>query len=160
MYGLKQAPRALYERLSNFLTNKGFSRGKVDTTLVIKRHEKHSILVQVYVDDIIFGSPNMTLVKEFSKLLKGEFEMSMMGELNYFPGLQIKQLKEVTFVSQTKYCQELIKRFDMAMSKAIDTLMPTAVNLDRDEHGKPVDVKMYRGMIGSLLYLTTFRPDI
>src|SRR3954466_10001270 len=124
MYGLKQAPRALYERLSNFLTNKGFSRGKVDTTLLIKRHEKHSILVQVYVDDIIFGSTNMTLVKEFSKLMQGEFKMSMMGELNYFLGLQIKKLKEGTFVSQTKYCQELIKRFDMAKSKAIDTPMP------------------------------------
>src|SRR3954466_8537307 len=86
--------------------------------------------------------------------------MSMMGELNYFLGLQIKQLKEGTFVSQTKYCQELIKWFDMAKSKAIDTPMPTAVNLDRDEHGKPVDVKRNRGMIGSLLYLTASRPDI
>ncbi|XP_058759071.1 uncharacterized mitochondrial protein AtMg00810-like [Vicia villosa] len=77
----------------------------------------------------------MNLDKKFSKLIQGEFEMSMMGEPNYFLGLQIKQLKEGNFVSQTKYCQELIKRFDMAKSKIIDTPMPTAVNLDQDEHG-------------------------
>src|SRR3954462_3020715 len=98
----------------------------------------------------------MTLVKEFFKLMQGEFEMIMMGELNYF----LMQLKEGTFVSQTNYCQELIKRFDMTKSNVIDTPMPTAVNLYRDEHGKPVDVKRYRGMIGSLLYLTASCPDI
>ena len=116
--------------------------------------------MQSYVDDIIFRSTNITLVKEFSKVMQGEFEMSMMGELNYFLGLQIKQLEKGTFVSQTKYCYELLKRFDMENSKVIDTPMPTAVSLDRDEHGKSVDVKRYRGMIRSLLYLTSTRPDI
>ena len=132
----------------------------MDTTLFIKCQEKHSILVQVYVDDIIFGSTNINLVKEFSKLMQGEFDMSMMGELNYFLGLQIKQLEEGTFVSQMKYCNEILKRFDMANSKVIDTLMPTAVNMDRDENGKAVDIKRYRGMIGSLICLTASRPDI
>jgi hypothetical protein len=160
LYGLKQAPRAWYERLSKFLLDQGYSRGKVDTTLFIKRQGKHLILVQIYVDDIIFGSTNMKLVREFSDLMQGEFEMSMMGELTYFLGLQIKQLKEGTFVSQTKYCLDLIKRFDMAKAKAIDTPMPTCTNLNKDEDGKEVDVKRYRGMIGSLLYLTASRPDI
>src|ERR1051325_10045407 len=116
LYGLKQAPRAWYEHLRKFSLDQGFSRGKVDTTLFIKRQGKHSILVQVYVDDIIFGSSNISLVKEFSKLMQGEFEMSMMGELNYFLGLQIKKLNEGTFVSQTKYCLDLLKRFDKANS--------------------------------------------
>ena len=90
LYGLKQAPRAWYERLSKFLLEKGFTRGKVDTTLFIL-HKNHDILlVQVYVDDIIFGSTNESLCKYFSKLMQGEFEMSMMGELNFFLGLQIK----------------------------------------------------------------------
>ena len=111
LYGLKQAPRAWYERLSKFLLEQGFSRGKVDTTLFIRHQGKHSILVQVYVDDIIFGSTNINLVKEFSKLMQGEFEMSMMRELNYFLGLQIKQLEEGTFVSQMKYYNELLKCF-------------------------------------------------
>ena len=93
MYGLKQAHRAWYERLSKFLINQGYLRGKVDTTLFIKRHGNDTLLIQLYVDNIIFGSTNMQLVKEFSKLLQGKFEMSLMGELNYFLGLQIKQLK-------------------------------------------------------------------
>ena len=109
LYGLKQAPRAWYERLSKFLLDQGFSRGKVDTTLFIKHEGKHFILVQVYVDDIIFGSSNIYLVKKFSKLMHGEFEMSMMGELNYFLGLQIKKINEGTFVRQTKYFLDILK---------------------------------------------------
>ena len=101
LYGLNQAPRAWQERLSKFLLDQGFSRGKVDTTLFIKHEGKHFILVQVYVDGIIFGSYNASLVKNFSKMMQGEFEMSMVGELNYFLGLQIKKLNEGTFVSQT-----------------------------------------------------------
>jgi hypothetical protein len=160
LYGLKQAPRAWYKRLSKILLEQGFSRGKVDTTLFIRRQGKHSILVQVYVDDIIFESTNINLVKEFSKLMQGETEISMTGELNYILELQIKQLKEGSFVCQMKYYNELLKRFDMANSKVIDTPMPTVVNMDRDENGKVVDIKRYRGMIGSLLYLTASRPDI
>ena len=91
------------------MLEQGFSRGKIDTNIFIKRQGKHSILVQVYIDDINFGSTNISLVKEFSKLIHGEFEMSMMGELKYLFGLQINQLEEGTFVSQTKYCQELLK---------------------------------------------------
>ena len=84
LYGLKQAPRAWYDRLSKFLLEQGYSRGKVDTTLFIKRQGKHILLVQIYDDDIIFSSTNMHLVKEFSKLMHRVFEMSLMGELNYF----------------------------------------------------------------------------
>ena len=89
-----------------------------------------------------------------------EFEMSMMGELNYFLGLQVKQMKEGTFVGQPKYCKELLKRFEMDNSKPMATPMSTNVHLDKDEKGKEVDIKRYRGMIGSLLYLSASRPDI
>lgn len=132
----------------------------VDTTLSIKRQGKHSILVQVYIDDIIFGYTNINLVKELSKLMRGEFEISMMGELNYFLRLQIKQLEEGTFMSQMKYCNELLKRFNMENSKVFDTSMPTAINMYWDKNGKVVDIKRYRGMICSLLYLTASRPYI
>lgn len=132
----------------------------MDTTLFIKRKGKHILLVQVYVEDIIFGSTNMHLVKEFSKVMQGEFEMGLMGELNYFVGLQIKKLDEGTVVCQTKYCRELLQRFGMEDSKSINTPMPTNRNLEKDEHGKNVDVKKYRGMIGSLLYLIASRLDI
>ncbi|XP_050916113.1 uncharacterized mitochondrial protein AtMg00810-like [Lathyrus oleraceus] len=102
----------------------------------------------------------MQLVNEFSKVMQGEFEMSLMGGLNYFLWLQIKQLNEGTFVCQTKYCNELLKRFGMEDAKSINTLMPTNRNLERKENGKDFDVKKYRGMIGSLLDLTASRPNI
>ena len=87
LYGLKQAPRAWYERLSNFLINKDFVRGKVDTTLFIKHSKSNMLVVQIYVDDIIFGATNNDLCQEFAKMMQAEFEMSMMGELNFFLGL-------------------------------------------------------------------------
>ena len=89
-----------------------------------------------------------------------EFEMSMMGELNFFLGLQIKQTSNGTMIHQQKYVKELLKRFDMDNAKEIDTPIATATKLDLDEHGISVDQKLYRGMIGSLLYLTASRPDI
>ena len=89
LYGLKQAPRAWYERLSNFLLEKGFRRGKLDTTLFILHKNNHMLIVQIYVDDIIFGATNEQLCQECSKLMQGEFEMSMMGELYFFLGLQV-----------------------------------------------------------------------
>ena len=94
LYGLKQAPRAWYDRLNKFSISNGFSMGKADTTLFIKKKGDDIIVVQIYVDDIIFGATNDFLCQEFSKCMHSEFEMSMMGELNFFFGLQIKQSRE------------------------------------------------------------------
>ena len=99
LYGLKQAPRAWYERLSEFLLKHNFVRGSVDTTLFIKTKENDILLIQIYVDDIIFGSTNELLCIEFSNLMKSEFEMSMMRELNVFLGLQIKQTNDEIYIS-------------------------------------------------------------
>ena len=110
LYGLKQAPRAWYERLSNFLLEKGFSKGKVDTTLFIKKSNHDLLIVQIYVENIIFGAINHYLCEEFSKLMQGEFEMSMMGELKFFLGLQIKQCKDGIFIDQTKYTRDILKK--------------------------------------------------
>ena len=85
LYGLKQAPRAWYDRLKNFLLDNGFSMGKADTTLFIKYKNQDILVVQIYVDNIIFGSTNESMCKEFSSCTSKEFEMSMMGELKYFP---------------------------------------------------------------------------
>ncbi|RVX07110.1 Retrovirus-related Pol polyprotein from transposon RE1 [Vitis vinifera] len=92
--------------------------------------------------------------------MHSEFEMSMMGELNFFLGLQIKQLKEGTFINQAKYIRDLLKRFNMEEAKTMKTPMSSSIKLDKDEKGKSIDSTMYRGMIGSLLYLTASRPDI
>jgi len=135
-------------------------RGKTDKTLFIKKAFNDIILVQVYVDDIIFGSNNQNLCEQFVAAMQREFEMFMMGELNYFLGLQIKQLNHGTFLSQTKYCKDLLKKFDMENCKEISTPMATNCYLDSDEKGTSVDQTKYRGLIGSLLYLTACRPDI
>ena len=160
LYGLKQAPRAWYDRLSTFLISNGFSMGKADNTLFIKRKSKDIIIVQIYVDDIIFGATNDVLCEEFSKCMHSEFEMSMMGELNFFLGLQIKQQKNGIFISQSKYIKDLLQKFDLANAKSMKTPMSTSIKMDKDESGKDVDITKYRGMIGSLLYLTASRPDI
>ena len=90
LYGLKQAPRAWYERLIKFLISSGFKIGKIDTTLFIKLKDNDMLIVQIYVDDIIFGVTNVSLCEKFSKFMQSEFEMSMMRKLNFFLGLKIK----------------------------------------------------------------------
>ncbi|KAH9671985.1 Integrase catalytic domain-containing protein [Citrus sinensis] len=160
LYGLKQAPRVWYDRLKNFLLENDFSMGKADTTLFVKHKNQDILIVQIYVDDIFFDSTNELLCKEFSSCMSKEFEMSMMGELKYFLGLQIKQNEEGIFINQAKYVKDLLKRFGIDDSKTKNTPMSTTTKLDKDEKGKEVDIKMYRGMIGSLLYLTASRPDI
>jgi hypothetical protein len=115
---------------------------------------------QIYVDDIIFGSTNQKSCEEFSKVMMQKFEMSMMGELTYFLGFQVKQLKDGTFISQTKYTQDLLKRFGMKDAKPAKTPMGTDGHVDLNKRGKSVDQKAYRSMIGSLLYLCASRPDI
>ena len=96
---MKQAPRAWYERLSKFLNENDFTRGKIDNTLFIKIKNEDMCIVQIYVDDIIFGATNKSMSKEFAKNMQGEFEMTMIGELNFFLGLQIKQSSEGTFIN-------------------------------------------------------------
>jgi hypothetical protein len=128
--------------------------------LFTKSIGKDWFICQIYVNDIIFGSTNQSFCEEFGKMMSREFEMSMIGELSFFLRLQVKQLKEGTFVCQSKYVRDLLKKFGMKDAKPIKTPMATNGYLDLDEGGKPVDLKLYRSMIGSLLYLTTPRPDI
>jgi hypothetical protein len=152
-YGLKQAPRAWYECLRDFLITNGFKVGKADPTLFTKTIAKDLFTCQIYVDDIIFGSTNKSSCEEFGRIMIRKFEMSMMGELKYFLGFQIKQLQEGTFICQTKYIQDTLKKFGMKNVKPINTPMGTNEHLNLDMGGKSVDQKVYRSMIGSLLYL-------
>ena len=140
---MKQAPRAWYDRLSKFLLENGFSMGKVDNTLFIKNKGHDILLVQIYMDNIIFGSTNESLCKEFSSFMSKEFEMSMMGKLKYFLRLQIKQTNEGLFINQSKYTNDLLKRFGLESSKSIGTPMSSTIKLDKDEKGKEVDIKRY-----------------
>jgi hypothetical protein len=160
LYGLKQAPRAWYECMRDFLITNGFKVGKVDPTLFTKTIAKDLFICQICVDDIIFGSTNKSSCEGFSRIMIQKFEMSMMGELKYFLGFQIKQLQEGTFISQTKYIEDILKKFGMKNAKPIKTPMGTNGHLDLETGGKYVDQKAYRSMIRSLLYLCASRPDI
>ncbi|GJX17520.1 retrovirus-related pol polyprotein from transposon TNT 1-94 [Tanacetum coccineum] len=133
LYGLKQAPEAWYDRLKAFLINHNYIMGLVDNTLFTKKRKSHIIIVQIYVDNIIFGSTCQDLCNDFSKIMHDEFEMSMM---------------------------EMLKKFGLEDSKPIKTPMAFETKLSRDEEGEPTNDTKYRGMIGSLLYLTASRPDI
>ncbi|GJY84164.1 putative ribonuclease H-like domain-containing protein [Tanacetum coccineum] len=160
LYGLHQAPRAWYATLSTFLEKHGYRRGTIDKTLFIKKDKKDIMLVQVYVDDIIFGSTRKSWCDEFEALMKGRFQMSSMGELIFFLGLQVKQKTDGIFISQDKYVADMLKKFDLASVKTAITPMETKMALTKDEEADEVDVHLYRSMIGSLMYLTASRPDI
>ena len=112
------------------------------------------------MDDIIFVSSSHTLVSRFQKMMESEFQMSMMGELTFFLGIQVKQMKQGTFIHQAKYTKDLMKKFNMAELKPVSTPMSSTASLGPDEDGDVVDQREYRSMIGSLLYLTATWPDI
>ncbi|GKF38155.1 putative ribonuclease H-like domain-containing protein, partial [Tanacetum coccineum] len=138
----------------------GYRRGTIDKTLFIKKDKHNIMLVQVYVDDIIFGSTKKSWCDEFEALMKSRFQMSSMGELTFFLGLQVKQKEDGIFISQDKYIAEILKKFDFASVKTVSTPIETHKPLVKDEEATDVDVHLYRSMIGSLMYLTASRPDI
>ncbi|GJT72675.1 retrovirus-related pol polyprotein from transposon TNT 1-94 [Tanacetum coccineum] len=149
LYGLKQAPKAWYDRLKAFLIKHEYKMGMVDNTLFTKKKSSNLIIVQIYVDDIIFGSTCQDMCDEFAKIMHDEFEMSMMGELNFFLGLQIKQMEDGIFFNQSKYIKEMLKKFGLEESKPMKTPMSSDTKLTKDEECESVDSTKYRGMIGT-----------
>ncbi|GJR94524.1 retrovirus-related pol polyprotein from transposon TNT 1-94 [Tanacetum coccineum] len=160
LYGLKQAPRAWYDMLSSFLLSNDFSKGSVDPTLFIRREGKELLLVQIYVDDIIFAASTPELCDLFAKIMCSKFKMSMMGKISFFLGLQISQSPRGIFINQSKYALESLKKYGYESCDPVDTPMVEKSKLDEDKEGKAVDPSHYRGMIGTLLYLTASRPDL
>ncbi|GJR95763.1 retrovirus-related pol polyprotein from transposon TNT 1-94 [Tanacetum coccineum] len=135
LYGLKQAPKAWYDRLKAFLIKHDYTMGMVDNTLFTKKKDPNLIIVQIYVDDIIFGSTCQEMCDDFAKIMHDEFEMSMMGELNFFLGLQIKQLEDGIFFNQSKYIKEMLKKFRLEDSKPMKTPISTKTKLTKDVEG-------------------------
>ncbi|KAK2385434.1 putative mitochondrial protein [Trifolium repens] len=160
LYGLKQAPRAWYERLTQFLVGQGYRKGGSDQTLFVKQVKGKFMIAQIYVDDIVFGGMSNTMVQHFVQQMQSEFEMSLVGELTYFLGLQIKQMEDTIFICQSKYARNIVRKFGLDNASHKRTPAPTHLKLTKDEQGVGVDQSMYRSMIGSLLYLTASRPDI
>jgi hypothetical protein len=146
--------------LRDLLIENGFMIGKVDSTLFTRKMGKDLFVCQIYVDDIIFSSTNKSFCDEFSKIIMDRFEMSMMEVLTFFLGFQINQAKEGTFISQTKYTCDILKKFGINKTKPIKTPMCTNGHLDLDLGGTSVNQKVYHSIIESLLYLCTSMLDI
>ncbi|GKC81418.1 retrovirus-related pol polyprotein from transposon TNT 1-94, partial [Tanacetum coccineum] len=160
LYGLNEAPCAWYNMLSSFLISQHFSKGAVDPTLFTRQARNDLLLVQIYVDDIIFASTNTAMCNEFANQMTTKFKMSMMGQMSFFLGLQISQSPRGIFINQSKYAYEIVKKYGMLTTDSIDTPLVEKSKLDEDLQGKQVDATLYHGMIGSLMYLTSSRPDL
>ncbi|GJY46230.1 retrovirus-related pol polyprotein from transposon TNT 1-94 [Tanacetum coccineum] len=160
LYGLKQAPRAWYDTLLWFLLDNKFSKGEVDPTLFTRKTGKHILLVQIYVDDIIFASTDPKACDIFSNEMSSKFQMSMMGQMSFFLALQVSQNPGGIFINQSKFALEILKKFGMDSCDPVDTPMVDRLKLDEDPLGIPVDQTRFRSMVGSLMYLTASRPDL
>ncbi|GJV46967.1 retrovirus-related pol polyprotein from transposon TNT 1-94, partial [Tanacetum coccineum] len=159
LYGLKQAPKVWYETLSTYLTKHKFVRDKIDKTLFIYITQTDVILVKIYVDDIIVGSTSTKLCKQFAKLMTQRYEMSMIGVLTYFLGFQIKKSKRGISINKERYVKHLLKKYDKIGSSVKTSLVPPNM-LGPDLNDKAINETQYKGMIGSLMYLTASRHDI
>ncbi|GKD40569.1 retrovirus-related pol polyprotein from transposon TNT 1-94 [Tanacetum coccineum] len=146
--------------LSNFLISQQFTKGAVDPTLFTRHAGNDILLVQIYVGDIIFASTNTAICNEFANQMTNKFKMSMMGQMSFFLGLQISQSPKGIFINQSKYASEMVKKYDLHSTDSVDTPMIENKKLDEDLQGKQLDATLYHGMIGSLMYLTTSRPDL
>ncbi|WVZ75634.1 LOW QUALITY PROTEIN: hypothetical protein U9M48_023671 [Paspalum notatum var. saurae] len=161
LYGLKQAPRAWYARLKSFLLKSGFVMGSVDNTLFLLSRGGDTLIVQIYVDDIIFGGSSHALVSSFTEQMSREFDMSLMGELQFFLGLHIKQGLEGTFVRQAKYTRDILKKFDMGDSKPMTTPMSTNTALDADVDGEAASPRTsYRQAVKHIFRYLKFTPKL
>nr|GEZ80841.1 retrovirus-related Pol polyprotein from transposon TNT 1-94 [Tanacetum cinerariifolium] len=160
LYGLKQAPKVWYDELLTFLLQNHFFKGTIDPTLFIRRFDDDILVVQVYVDYIIFGSTHPRYIQLFSDLMKICFEMSMMGEITFFLGLQVSQSPCGIFINQSNYVLEILKKYGMESCDPVGTPMEIKDKLDLDKNGISVDATKYRSMIGALMHLTSSRPNI
>ncbi|GJU00873.1 retrovirus-related pol polyprotein from transposon TNT 1-94 [Tanacetum coccineum] len=148
------------DMLSSLLISQYFSKCALDLTLFTRKAGNDLLLVQIYVDDIIFASTNTAMCNEFTNLMTTKFKMSMMGQMSFFLGLQISQSPKGIFTNQSKYASEIIKKYGLLTSDYVDTSMVEKNKLNEDLQGTPIDATSYRGMIGYLMYLTSSRPDL
>ncbi|GKB03605.1 retrovirus-related pol polyprotein from transposon TNT 1-94 [Tanacetum coccineum] len=149
LYDLKQAQCAWYDMLSSFIISQQFSKGAVDPTLFTRHAGNDILLVQIYVDDIIFASTNTSMCNEFAKQMTNEFKISMMGQMSIFLGLQISQSPKGIFIKQSKYASEIVKKYGLQSTDSVDTPMIENKKLDEDLQGKPVDATLYRDKLVS-----------
>lgn len=160
LYGLKQAPRAWYTRIDSYFQKNGFQRCPHEHTLYIKNNSQGDIIVCLYVDDMIFIGNNMQLISEFREAMISQFEMTDLGLMSYFLGIEVTQTHNGIFICQRKYASDILKRFGMESSKPILTLVEERLKSIKDDNIPLVNSTDYKRLVGSLRYLAATRPDI
>ncbi|CAA7062104.1 unnamed protein product [Microthlaspi erraticum] len=161
LYGLKQAPRTWFSRIEEYFIKEGFKKSQNEETLFLKGNKHGDILlVSVYVDDLIYTGDNVSMMEEFKKSMQREFDMTDLGKMRYFLGIEVLQTTRGIHISQGKYALEVLKRFNMEDCNAVYNPMVPGSKLDMDEEGERVDETFYKQIIGSLMYITTTRPDL
>nr|GEZ09403.1 putative RNA-directed DNA polymerase [Tanacetum cinerariifolium] len=160
LYGLKQAPRAWFSRIEAYFVKEGFMRSHSEHTLFIKRISDGSLLlVNIYVDDLFYTGNNEQMLKEFKSSMKGEFEMTDLGKMRYFLGIEVMQTATGIHVSQQRYAVEILNRFNMVNCNAVVNPIVPGCKLKLEE-GESVDETLFKSLVGCLMYITTTRPDI
>ncbi|KAK9148869.1 hypothetical protein Scep_007626 [Stephania cephalantha] len=161
LYGLKQAPRAWYSKIDGYLQKNGYTRSENEPTLYVKKEGKSDfIIICLYVDDIIYTSSSSSLLNKFKSQMMHEFEMSDMGLLHYFLGLEVSQVEDGVFLSQRKYANDLLNKFGMSNCKPAATPMNLNEKLQLQDGAEMADAKLFKSLVGGLIYLTNTRPNI
>ncbi|KAL9444243.1 hypothetical protein AB3S75_017429 [Citrus x aurantiifolia] len=160
LYGLKQAPRAWYSRIDDHLLNIGFNKSMSESTLYIQVINHELIVVSLYVDDLLVTGSNEELVKQFKVQMMQAFEMTDLGEMTFFLGLEIQKSQQGVFIGQQKYAKEVLNKFNMEDCKSVCTPLAQNEKFSKDDGAEKIDEALYRSIIGCLMYLTATRPDI
>jgi hypothetical protein len=160
LYGLKQAPRAWYSKINDHLLSIGFVKSLSESTLYVKLKGKNSLIISLYVDDLLVTGNDTRLVEEFKQEMMQAFEMTDLGLMTFFLGIEIKQNENDVFIYQKKYAKEILKKFQMEECKTVSTPMNQKEKLSKEDGFDKVDEGYYRSLIGCLMYLTATRPDI
>jgi len=160
LYGLKQAPRAWYSRINDHLLSIGFTKSLSEFTLYVKDKGNSFLIVSLYVDDLLVIGDDTKLIDEFKQEMMQAFEMTDLGLMTYFLGIEIKQGENQVFICQRKYAKEILRKFQMDECKAVSTPMNQREKFIKEDGADKVDEGYYRSLIGCLMYLTTTRPDI
>jgi len=160
LYGLKQAPRAWFSRIEAYIFNEGFISSSSEQTLFIKQKGGKILIVSIYVDDLLFTSNDEELLNEFKRSMKDECDMTDLGKMRYFLGIEVMQKADGIFICQRKYVAELIERFGMQNNNSVCNPIVPGQKVGRDEAGVKVDSTLYKQMVGSLMYLTATRLDL
>lgn len=163
LYGLKQAPRARawFSRIESYFLKEGFEKSDCEQTLFTKVSKQGKrLIISLYVDDLIYTGDDEGMMCEFKNSMMNEFDMSDLGKMRYFLGIEVMQFDGGIFISQRKYVLEVLRRFGMERSNSVQNPIIPGFKIFKDENGIEVNGSLYKQLVGSMMYLTATRPDI